>query len=137
MDSALQESMLISASGMKAQSSRMRIIAENLANSNSVASSPDEDPYRRKIVSFDTVLDRTLGVEQVKVDSVKFDQSDFGRRFDPGHPGADEQGYVRTTNVQTIIEAMDMTQARRTYQANLNAIEAVKSMSIRTLSLLQ
>jgi len=137
MDSSLQQAMLISASGLKAQTTRMRIIAENLANSNSVASTPDAKPYRRKLVTFDNALDRELGIEQVKVDKVEFDQSDFGRRYDPGHPGADAQGYVRTTNVQTMIEAMDMTQARRTYQANLNAVEAVKSMSIRTLSLLQ
>jgi len=137
MDSSLQQSMLISASGLKAQTTRMRIIAENLANSNSVAPTPGEDPYRRKLVTFDNALDRELGIEQVKVNKVEFDQSDFGKRYDPGHPGANAQGYVATTNVQTMIEAMDMTQARRTYQANLNAIEAVKSMSIRTLSLLQ
>lgn len=137
MESSLQQAMLISASGLKAQTTRMRIIAENLANSNSVASTPDEAPYRRKLVTFDNVLDRELGIEQVRVDKVEFDRADFGKRYDPGHPGADAQGYVRTTNVQSMIEAMDMTQARRTYQANLNAIEAVKSMSIRTLSLLQ
>lgn len=137
MDSSLQQSMLISASGLKAQTTRMRIIAENLANSNSVASTPDQDPYRRKLVTFDNVLDRELGIEQVKVDKVEFDKSDFGKRYDPGHPGANAQGYVSTTNVRSMIEAMDMTQARRTYQANLNAIEAVKSMSIRTLSLLR
>jgi len=137
MDSALQQAMLISASGMKAQSTRMRVISENLANSNSVASTPNEDPYRRKLVTFDNVLNRELGIDEVKVDKVEFDASDFGKRYDPGHPGADGQGYVKTTNVQTIIEAMDMTQARRTYQANLNVIEAVKTMSMRTVSLLQ
>lgn len=137
MDMDLQKAMQVAASGLKAQTTRMRIIAENLANSSSEAASPTENPYRRKMVTFQNVLDRELGVSRVAVDSVKFDQSDFGKRFDPGHPGADELGYVRTTNVVGMVEAMDMTQAQRTYQANLNAIEAVKSMSLRTMELLR
>jgi len=137
MDSDLKAAMAISASGMKAQSTRMRVVAENLANANSVASSPEEDPYRRKLVSFKTALDQELGVEQVKVDSVDFDQSDFGQRYEPGHPAANADGFVKTTNVQSIMEAMDMTQARRSYEANLNVVDAVKTMSARTVSLLR
>ncbi|GAK34322.1 flagellar basal-body rod protein FlgC [Iodidimonas nitroreducens] len=137
MDNDLMKAMQISASGLKAQTTRMRIIAENLANSGSEATAPNEDPYRRKIVSFANVLDRTIDAETVKVANVKFDQADFGMRFDPGHPGADAAGYVKTTNVNGMIEAMDMSQAQRTYQANLNAIDAVKSLSVRTLEILR
>ncbi|MFQ5346476.1 MAG: flagellar basal body rod protein FlgC [Rhodothalassiaceae bacterium] len=133
----LQKSMLISAAALKAQTLRMRVIAENLANQDSEAASPNEDPYRRKLVTFRNVLDRALGIEKVAVEKVIFDQSDFGSRYDPGHPAADANGYVKTTNVEGLIEAMDMTQAQRTYQANLNAIDAVKSMAVRTLELLR
>ncbi|GAB4126923.1 MAG: flagellar basal body rod protein FlgC [Rhodothalassiaceae bacterium] len=137
MDMDLQKAMQVAAAGLKAQTTRMRVIAENLANSSSEAASPNENPYRRKLVTFQNVLDRTLGVERVEVKDVKFDESDFGKRFDPGHPGADAAGYVRTTNVVGMVEAMDMTQAQRTYQANLNAIEAVKAMTLRTMELLR
>lgn len=137
MDSDLMKAMQISASGLKAQSTRMRVIAENLANAGSEASAPGEDPYRRKTVTFANVLDRDLGVDTVQVKKVGFDVSDFGTRFDPGHPGADQNGYVKTTNVASMIEAMDMGQAQRTYQANINSIEAIKSMSMRTLEILR
>lgn len=137
MDMELQKAMQVAAAGLKAQTTRMRVIAENLANSASEATSPNEEPYRRKLVTFENVLDRALGVDTVRVDAVKFDESDFGKRFEPGHPGADAAGYVRTTNVVGMVEAMDMTQAQRTYQANLNAIEAAKSMTLRTMELLR
>lgn len=137
MDSDLMKAMQISASGLKAQSTRMRVIAENLANAGSEASTPGEDPYRRKMVTFSNVLDRDLGVDTVRVKKVGFDLTDFGTRFDPGHPGADQDGYVKTTNVASMIEAMDMGQAQRTYQANINTIEAIKSMSMRTLEILR
>lgn len=137
MDMDLQKSMMVSAAGLKAQSTRMRIIAENLANQGSESMTAGEAPYRRKLVTFANVLDRELGVERVVANKVTFDRSDFGKRFEPGHPGADADGYVRTTNVEGMIEAMDMTQAQRSYQANLNAIDAVKSMSVRTLEILR
>jgi len=137
MDSDLKAAMAISASGMEAQSTRMRVVSENLANANSVASSPEEAPYRRKIVTFETALNEKLGAETVQVDSVERAGSDFGRRYEPGHPGANAEGYVRTTNVQSVMEAMDMTQARRSYEANLNVMDAVKRMASRTVSLLR
>ncbi len=132
----LIKSMMISAAGMRAQNTRMRIIAENLANAQSVASRPGEDPYRRKVVSFKNQLDRELGVPLVKVDRVRTDQSEFGKRFDPGHPAADAQGYVKLPNVRPLVETMDMRQAQRSYEANLNAIEASKQMLLRTIELL-
>lgn len=131
------DTLTISAFGMKAQSQRMRVIAENIANADSVANSPDENPYRRKLVTFRNALDREMGVNLVKVDKVKFDESDFGKKFDPTHPAADDKGYIKTTNVRTIVETMDMRQAQRTYQANVNTIESVRAMATQTLELLR
>lgn len=133
----LMKAIEVSASGMKAQGLRMRVIAENIANSNSISSGEGDDPYRRKIVSFTNELDRQLGVEKVAVKGVETDQSDFGQKFDPGHPAADENGYVRTTNVNTLIETADMQEANRTYEANVSAIEASKSLIMRTIDLLR
>ena len=133
----LQDSMMISAAGLRAQSIRMRVIAENIANQDSIANGPGDTPYRRKIVNFKNVIDRELGVETVQVDKVSFDQSDFGRKYDPGHPAADATGYITTSNVTGMIEAMDMRQAQRTYEANLNAIETSKNMLLRTIEILK
>lgn len=130
-------SIMISTSGMKAQGARMRVIAENLANSSSIAGNQNEDPYRRKTVSFTNSLDRELGARLVKVDKVGTDKSEFGRRYDPGHPAADGDGYVRTTNVNSLVETNDMREAQRTYQANLSAVDAAKTMMMRTLDLLR
>ena len=94
----------ISASGMRAQATRLRVIAENIANASSTAESPGGEPYRRRLVSFGNVLDRVMGVEKVQVKSVFTDKSDFGRRFDPGHPASDADGYVLTPNVNTVME---------------------------------
>ncbi|WP_321391652.1 flagellar basal body rod protein FlgC [Emcibacter sp.] len=133
----LSKSMMISAAGMKAQTVRMRVISENLANANSVANAPGEDPYRRKVITFVNELNRELGVQEVKVNDVKFDQSDFGLEFEPGHPAADENGYIRTPNVNSLVEAIDMKQAQRSYDANLNAIDVSKNMIMRTIDLLR
>lgn len=133
----LQDSMMISAAGLRAQSIRMRVIAENIANQDSISSGTGDTPYRRKIVNFKNIMDRALGVETVQVDKVTFDRSDFGRRYDPGHPAADASGYITTSNVNGMIEAMDMRQAQRTYEANLNAIETSKNMLLRTIEILK
>lgn len=133
----LAKAMMISAAGMKAQSTRMRVIAENMANASSVSTAPGVDPYRRKMVTFTNALDKELGVARVQVNKVTFDQSKFGMRYEPGHPGADENGYVRTPNVNGLIEAMDMKQSQRSYDANLNSIEVSKNMMMRTIDLLR
>ena len=133
----LEKSMMVSAAGLRAQSLRMRVIAENMANQDSVAASPDEDPYRRKLVTFSDRLNNELGVNTVNVKGVTYDKSAFGRRFEPGHPAADPDGYIRTTNVSGLIEAMDMRQAQRTYQANIRAIEAAKNMMLQTVEILR
>jgi len=133
----LQKAMIASASGLRAQSVRMRVIAENIANSNSVASEPGADPYRRKIVTFHTELDRAHGVNVVKAGGIDMDQSEFGKKYDPGNPAADASGYIKTSNVNGMIESMDMRQAQRTYQSNLNALEASRRMGTMTLDLLR
>lgn len=131
------KAMKIAASGLKAQSGRMRIIAENLANANSTASTKGGNPYRRKIPTFKQVFDREIGAMVVKNGTIKRDMSDFGKRYDPGHPAADNEGYIKTPNVKGLIESMDMREAQRSYQANLNVISASKRMLARTLDILR
>lgn len=131
------KTMLISASGMRAQGQRMRIVAENLANASSTPKSPDETPYRRKVPSFQNVLDRANGVEVVRVRRAVPDMSEFQKRYDPGHPGADAEGYVRLPNVTSLVELMDMREAQRSYEANASVIEAARKMLTRTIEILQ
>ncbi|KTF70611.1 flagellar basal body rod protein FlgC [Sphingomonas sp. HT-1] len=133
----LDASLGISASGLRAQSLRMRVIAENLANQDSVAETPGGDPYRRRVVSFQAEVDRATGATGVKVKSIQGDQSNFTRVYQPGHPAADAQGYVLRPNVNGLIESADMKAAQRSYEANLNAIEAAKSLTMRTIDLLK
>jgi len=140
----LRSSVEISASGLRAQSLRMRVIAENLANAQSVATTPDGDPYRRRVVTFEPVLDtpkpRVGGTESgpgVRVRGITTDNSAFQRVYQPGHPAADAQGYVSMPNVNTLIETADMRAAQRSYEANVNAIEAARSMTMRTIDLLK
>lgn len=131
------KTMGVSASGMRAQGVRMRVIAENLANASSLPASPNEDPYRRKMVTFKNELDRQTGVHKIKIDGTVTDNGAFATRFDPGHPGADANGYVKMPNVNTLVELMDMREARRSYQANVSMIEAAKKMLLRTIDILQ
>ncbi len=133
----LMKSLMIAASGLKAQSGRMRIIAENLANANSTARTPDGNPYRRKMVTFENVFNRELGAHTVHPGRVTFDQTDFTTRHEPGHPAADANGYVKTPNVNTLVEMMDMRQAQRSYEANLNVIRSARGMAMRTLDILR
>lgn len=133
----LMASMKVAAAGLKAQSGRMRVIAENLANSNSTASEPGADPYRRRIPTFSQEVNRELGIKMVTSGRIRLDQSDFGKRYEPGHPAADTQGYVKLPNVNALIEGMDMREAQRSYQANLNVISATRRMLARTLEILR
>lgn len=131
------KTMAITASALRAQGERMQVIAENLANADSVPANPNEDPYRRKVVTFGNELNRQLGVREVKVTSVTPVAGEFSKRFDPAHPGADKDGYVRVPNVNSLIEVMDMREAQRTYEANLQVVEAAKRMLRRTVDLLK
>lgn len=115
----------------------MRIIAENLANADSVARTPGGDPYRRRVASFKAEVDRQSGGTGVKVGSIGSDSSAFERVYQPGSPAADAKGYVMTPNVTGLIEAADMRAAQRSYEANLNAIEAAKGLTMRTIDLLK
>jgi len=133
----LEKNLIIAASGMKAQGDRLRVISENLANKDSAPKAQGEEPYRRKIVTFKNVLDRELDANLVRVDRVRKDESDLPLKYDPTNPAADEKGYVRMPNVNTLVELMDMREAQRSYEANLNMIEVSKSMLSRTLDLLR
>ena len=133
----LSKSLVIAASGMRAQGSRLRVIAENLANAESTGQRPGEEPYRRKIVTFENALDRELGFKTVNVADVKTDRSPFNRRYEPGHPAADEDGYVLTSNVNGLIEMADMREAQRSYEANLKVIEASRGMLQQTIDILR
>ncbi|MBK67075.1 MAG: flagellar basal body rod protein FlgC [Rickettsiales bacterium] len=134
----MTSSMEISASGMRAQGARMRVIAENVANADTLPTQPGQEPYRRKVITFQNELDRERGIELVEVGDIKQDlTTDFDARYMPGHPAADERGYVNTPNVNIAIETMDMREAQRSYEANLNMIEMSRSMMMRTVDLLR
>jgi len=133
----LTNSMSISAAGLKAQGERLRVISENIANAGSTAVSPDSDPYRRKLVTFGNELSRELGTELVEVMKVSRDNSEFGLRYQPGHPAADDSGYVKVSNVNTLVEMTDMREAQRSYEANLKMIRAARNMLERTIDLLR
>ena len=133
----LMESLMISAAGMRAQGQRLRVVAENLANADSVSEVPGGDPYRRKTISFKNQLDRELGMETVQVGKVGVDPSDFRMKYDPGNPAADAKGYVKLPNVNSLIEMSDMREAQRSYEANLKAIEVARNMLQRTIDLIR
>jgi flagellar basal-body rod protein FlgC len=133
----LAKTLRISAAGLEAQGTRMRTISENIANADSLASEPGGQPYRRKMVTFKNVLDKQAGADMVKADKVISDKSEFQKRYDPSHPAADGDGYVMTPNVNSLIEVMDLRQAQRSYEANLNVIETSKTMLLRTIDLLR
>jgi flagellar basal-body rod protein FlgC len=127
----------ISASGMDAQTTRLRVVAENLANRDSVPDSPGAEPYRRKTVTFETRLDRAMGIERVQVRKIEPDRSALPERYEPSHPAANERGYVRTPNVNSFIEMMDMREAQRSYSANLAVLEVSKGMLQRAIEILR
>ncbi|MGB3721605.1 MAG: flagellar basal body rod protein FlgC [Pacificimonas sp.] len=129
--------MSASAAGLKAQSMRMRVIAENLANKDSVATTPGGTPYQRRMVEFAAELDRASGAMQLKVDGVHTDRAPFVKRYEPGHPMADDEGYVLSSNVNSLVELTDMSEAQRSYEANLSSIEAAKALAMRTIDLLR
>ena len=131
------DSMSISAAGLRAQAARMRIISENIANAESTAREPGGDPYRRQIPVFEAELDRATGLNMVRMTDVAPDESEFTLEYDPGHPAANGEGYVSTSNVQMLVEMMDMREAMRTYEANLNMIENSRRMQQSTLDLLR
>ena len=133
----LTKALTISARGMDAQTTRLRIIAENLANQDSTGDTSGAAPYRRKTDTFDQKMDKALGSETVHVKQVGVDQSAFPTRYDPSHPAADARGYVQMPNVNSFVEIMDMKEAQRSYSANLNVMEVTRSMLTRTIEMLK
>lgn len=133
----LLDTIHISASGMQAQQERLKIVSQNIANAESIGTRDGQQPYRRQTVSFKNNLDRETGAKLVKVNKVATDKSGFTRKYEPANPQADAQGYVFYPNVNPIAEMMDMREARRSYEANLNVIESSKSMVGQTLNLLR
>ena len=133
----LMKSIAIAASGLRAQAGRMQVISENIANADSTPTQLGGDPYRRKVVTFQSAMDSAIGARVVKLGSVKTDSSDFQIKNEPGHPAADASGNVKYPNVNSLIEMTDMRDAQRSYSANLNVINATRAMIQRTLDILK
>ena len=129
-------SMTVAASGLRAQSERMKTISENIANANSTAATPGGDPYRRKIPTMNSEFDRPLNATMVETGKPVQDSSEFRLQYDPGNPVADDKGYVKLPNVNSLVEIMDMRDAQRSYEADLTVMDATKSMLSRTVNLL-
>jgi flagellar basal-body rod protein FlgC len=133
----LMKTMRLSAAGMKAQGTRLRVISENVANADSLPTEPGKQPYRRRVVTFKNELDRATGLRTVRVKNIRTDRGDLPQRFDPNHPAADANGYVKTPNVNTLIELADMREAQRSYEANMNTLKAARTMLQGTIDVLR
>jgi flagellar basal-body rod protein FlgC len=131
------KTLAVAASGLRAQAGRMRVIAENIANADSTAQTPAADPYRRKVPTFRSEIDRALGARTVSMGRVRQDMSDFQLKYQPGHPAADANGNVKYPNVNQLIELSDMREAQRSYEANVNVIGATRRMLARTIEILK
>ena len=131
------KSIAIAASGLRAQAGRMRIISENIANADSTAPDAKSDPYRRKVPSFRSEVDRALEARVVTLGQVKTDQTDFRLKHEPGHPAADANGNVKYPNVNSLVETTDLREAQRSYEANVNVITASRRMIQRTIEILK
>src|SRR4029077_9177991 len=130
-------SMSIATSGLRAQAGRMRVISENIANADSTAASSTGDPYRRKVPTFSSTLDRTLDARVVTLGKIRPDQSEFRVKYEPSNSAADAVGNVKYPNVNPLVEMTDMREAQRSYEANLNIISATRRMIQRTLDILK
>src|SRR5262245_18597101 len=131
------KSIAIAASGLRAQAGRMRIISENIANSDSTAQQPGTDPFRRRIPTFRSEFDRALDARVVLLGRVRTDPSQFRLKHEPGHPSADANGNVRYPIVNSLVEMTDMREAQRSYEANINVIGATRRMIQRTIDILK
>lgn len=133
----LNNAMNTAASGLKAQSLRLRVISENIANAQSLATTPGGMPYQRKVISFDNEVDRATGAELVTINKISRDRSDFQKKFDPNHPAADKNGYVLMPNVNRFLEQADMREAQRSYEANLQSLDISRTLMRETVGILQ
>lgn len=130
-------SIKIASSGLTAQTARMRVIAENIANADSTGNVAGADPYRRRVPTFEAVMNREIGALESQIGPIRYDMSDFSTRYEPNHPAADETGYVKYPNVNPLIESADMREAQRSYEANLNVVTVSRQMLTRTLDILR
>lgn len=133
----LDKALRISASGMQAQTTRLRVIAENLANQDTTGGKPGADPYRRKTVTFNEQVDRASGESLVRVKQIGVDKSAFPQKYEPSHPAADAKGYVSTPNVNSFVEVMDMREAQRSYSANLQVMQVTRGLLTRAIEMLK
>lgn len=133
----LLEALKTAVAGLRAQSGRMRVISENLANADTTAQRPGENPYRRRVASFESHLDPNTGARSVRLGRLRLDTAPFRMRFEPGHPAADDKGYVKLPNVNSIIETSDFREANRAYEAGLNMIEGVRRIQTRTIDIIR
>ncbi len=133
LDSALETA----ASGMRAQSERIKIVTENIANENTVGIDPNAEPYRRKTIFFEEAKDPKTNANIVKVKKIDTDKSEFKLMYEPNHPAANAEGYIKIPNVDKSLESMDMRDAQRSYEANVSSIEITKQIMERTLDLMR
>jgi flagellar basal-body rod protein FlgC len=134
---ALSATLKVAASGLTAQSERLRIVSENLANAQSTGSTPGSEPYQRKTIVFSAELDRALGASAVEVSSINRDPAAFPLEFLPGHEAADDNGYVKMPNVNVLVEMADMTEANRSYEANLQVVKQARDLISMTIDLMR
>ena len=140
----------ISATGLTAERLRMDVVADNIANINTTRT-PEGGPYQRKLILFSEIKDKNSDdfssvFENIKSDElsggvkvvgITKDAAPFKKVYDPGHPDADKNGYVRYPNVNVITEMVDMVSASRAYEANLQAVSVFRNMSIRAIDILK
>ena len=138
MSDTMFSTLAISSAGMKAQSERVRVISQNIANSDTAPTQAGEEPYRRQLITFKSQLDKNLGAEVVSVKDVSEDRkSDFQLKYMPGHPAADENGYVQMPNINSLVETMDMREATRSYEANMGMFTQSRDMMMKTIDIIR
>jgi len=133
----ITDTLFVAGAGMEAQGNRLRVVAENLANVDSTGNTPGAAPYQRKIITFRNVLDQELGINKIGTAGYGVDTVPFKKKYAPGHPAADAQGYVLYPNVDSVVELVDMHEAQRNYEANLNVIDVSKSMISQAINLMK
>ncbi|MBP1853116.1 flagellar basal body rod protein FlgC [Rhizobium halophytocola] len=133
----LSASLKIAGSGLETQSTRLRIVSENIANARTTGDTPGADPYRRKIITFGSEMDKASGADIVSVKKLGVDRSDFTEVYDPGNPAANEKGVVKMPNVNVLIEMADMREANRSYEANLQTVKQTRDLISQTIDLLK
>ncbi len=137
MSDPLLSSLKIAASGLQAQSTRLRVVSENIANAQTTGTTPGSDPYQRKTVTFEGMLDQLSGAEMVKVATVGRDKTPFVVENDPGNPAANADGYVKMPNVNMLSEMADMREANRSYEANIQVVKQAREIINMTIDLLR